>query len=168
MKDRQYIGFIGIIVSVVGWFVLSADHFPMVYRIFAPQYGHALSALEKMQEKNHILKREDMGFSEVAQIIEILMDRDFVPKIVRIRTLAAGQGSIKGREGMELVDYTRLEVYFADSETEIWEVGGLERAVKKRYLTLDVFLWGSVIVGVGMVLMILSVLMKEEDRQKTH
>jgi hypothetical protein len=76
----------------------------------------------------------------------------------------AGQGPVRSREGTKLVDYMRLELSFANSSVEVWEIGGLERAVRKRYLTLDVFLWGSVILGVGMVLCLLSVIMKEEQK----
>ena len=162
MKDRHYIGVVGIMVSVAGWLVLSADHFPMVCKTLAPQYTNARSALERMQTKNHVLKKGDVGFAEVAEIIEILIAKDFLPHVVRIRTLAAGQGPIKSREGMKLVGYMQLEVSFADSAVEVWEIGGLERAIQKRYRTLDVFLWGSVIFGVGMVLCFLSVLMKEQ------
>ena len=162
MKDRHYVGVVGVLVSVVGWLVLSADHFPLVCRTLAPQYMNARSALERMQAKNHVLKEGDEGFKEVSDIIEILMEREVVPPIVRIRTLAAGQGPVKSREGMKLVDYMRLEVSFANSAVEVWEIGGLERAIERRYLTLDVFLWGSVIFGVGMVLCLLSVIMKDE------
>jgi hypothetical protein len=162
MKDRHYVGVVGVLVSVVGWFVLSADHFPMVCKTLAPQYMNARNALERMQVKNHVLKKGDVGFIEISEIIEILMERDVVPPMVRIRTLAAGQGPVKSREGMKLVDYMRLEVSFANSAVEVWEIGGLKRAIQKRYLTLDVFLWGSVIFGVGMVLCLISVTMKEE------
>jgi hypothetical protein len=162
MKDRHYVGLIGIMVSLVGWLVLSADHFPVVCRTLAPQYMNARSALESMQAKDHVLEKGDVGFSEIAKIIEFLMESGGLPPLVRFRTLAAGQGPVKSREGMKLVDYMRLEVTFADSTVEVWEVGGLHRAIQKRYLTLDLFLWGSVIFGVGMVLCLLSILMKEE------
>jgi hypothetical protein len=164
MKDRHYVGIVGVLVSVVGWLVLSADHFPMVCRTLAPQYMNARSALERMQAKDHVLKKGDPGFVELADIIEILMERSVLSPLVRIRTLAAGQGPVKSREGTKLVDYMRLELSFANSAVEVWEIGGLERAVQKRYLTLDVFLWGSVIFGVGMVLCLLSVIMKVEQK----
>ena len=162
MKDRHYVAVMGIVVSVAGWLVLSADHFPVVCRTLTPQYMSARSALEKMQEKDHVLKKGDAGFKEIDEIIEILMEKDFLPPVVHIRTLAAGQGPVKNREGTKLVDYMRLEVSFANSAPQVWEIGGLESAIRKRYLTLNVFLWGSVIFGVGMVLCLLSALMKEE------
>ena len=162
MKDRHYIGVVGVLVSVVGWLVVSADHFPMVCRTLAPQYMNARSALERMQARDHVLKQDDVGFKEVAEIIEILMEKGALSPMVRIRTLAAGQGPVKSREGMKLVDYMRLELSFANSAVEVWEIGGLERAIRKRYLTLDLFLWGSVIFSVGMVLCLLSVIMKDD------
>ena len=162
MKDRHYVGVVGVLVSVVGWLVVSADHFPMVCRTLAPQYMNARSALERMQARDHVLKQDDVGFKEVAEIIEILMEKGTLSPMVRIRTLAAGQGPVKSREGMKLVDYMRLELSFANSAVEVWEIGGLERAIRKRYLTLDLFLWGSVIFSVGMVLCLLSVIMKED------
>jgi len=162
MKDRHYVGVVGVLVSVVGWLVVSADHFPMVCRTLAPQYMNARSALERMQARDHVLKQDDVGFKEVAEIIEILMEKGALSPMVRIRTLAAGQGPVKSREGMKLVDYMRLELSFANSAVEVWEIGGLETAIRKRYLTLDVFLWGSVIFGVGMVLCLLSVIMKDD------
>jgi hypothetical protein len=162
MKDRHYVGVVGVLVSVAGWLVLSADHFPMVCRALAPEYTHARSALGRMQTPDHVLRKGDAGFREIAEIIGILMERDLVLPMVRIRSLAAGQGPVKGREGMKLVDYMRLEVFFENGAVEVWEIGGLETAIRQRYRTLDVFLWGSVIFGVGMVLCLLSVVMKEE------
>jgi hypothetical protein len=162
MKDRHYVGIVGVLVSVAGWLVLSADHFPVVCRALAPQYMNARSALERMQSRDHVLNKGDAGFAEIAEVIGILMERDLILPMVRIRTLAAGQGSVKGREGVKLVDYMRLEVFFENGAVEVWETGGLETAIRQRYRTLNVFLWGSVIFGVGMVLCLLSVVMKEE------
>ena len=152
IKDRHYVGVIGIAITITGWIILSADHFPFVYRMLTPQYVNSVTALEKMQQNNHLLKKGDIGFSEISQIIRTVMVKSPVQEMVQIKTLASGQASTDGPEGMKLVDYLRLEVSFSDSLAQVWEVGGLKTAIKKKYLNLDMFLWGSVIFGVGIVL----------------
>ncbi|MGD2126775.1 MAG: hypothetical protein PVG99_11895 [Desulfobacteraceae bacterium] len=161
MKDRHYVGVIGIVVTIIGWVILSGDHFPFVYRMLAPQYMDSLTAIERMQQQNHLLKKGDIGFSEISGMIKTLMAKDPAQEMVQIKTLAFGRGSIDGPEGTKLVDRMRLEVLFSDSLAEVWEVGGLKTAIKKKYLNLDIFLWGSVIFGVGIVLSLISVLIKE-------
>jgi hypothetical protein len=54
-----------------------------------------------------------------------------------------------------------LEVSFLSFPKEIWQLGGLEESIKKRYLPFNLFLWGSILFGTGLTLNLIAVFMKE-------
>ncbi|MFH1123010.1 MAG: hypothetical protein V1758_05060 [Pseudomonadota bacterium] len=161
MKDKHYLGVIGILITVAGWMASNATHFPTAYRMVAPQYVNSMAALEKMQAKDFILKKGDRGFTEISELLKRLVSKDPDLVITEIRTMASGYGAIDLPEGMKLVDFLHLEVQSTRSPPQTWEVGGLEKAVKQRYLTINVFLWGSVIFGLGILLSFISIFMKD-------
>jgi len=162
MNDRYYLGIIGIIITIAGWVASNLAHFPVAYRMVAPHYANAMVALEKMQGRDFILKKGDRGFTEISEILKRLASKDPDLAISGIRTMASGYGAVKFPEGVKLVEYLRLEVQAAHSPPQTWEVGGLEEVVRKTYLTLNVFLWGGVIFGVGILLSLISLFMKVE------
>ena len=133
MKDRHYLGIIGIIITVAGWMASNAAHFPAAYGMVAPQYVNSMAALEKMQVRDFILKKGERGFTEISEILKRLVSKDPDLVITEIRTMAAGYGSVDLPEGMRLVDFLRLEVQTDRSPPQTWEVGGLEKAIKKSY-----------------------------------
>lgn len=162
LKDKHYLGILGIIITIAGWVILSANHFPFVYRLVSPHYMYSVSALEQMKQKGKVLKKGDKGFQEISEIIEILMGRDFTPQITQIKPLRGGQTAIDPWAPNKFGERLRFEITFSNSRKQVWDVEGLSRAIKKRYLTLDVFLWGSVVFGVGVLLSLISLLIKEE------
>ncbi len=162
MKDKHYLGILGIIISIIGWVVLGANHFPFVYMVVAPQYVNSLNALELMEQKGQVLKKGDRGFQEISEVIEILMARDLTPEITQIRPLRGGGDFLTLPAPSKFANRLRLEITFSNSTKQVWDIEGIRRAIKRRYLTLDVFLWGSVVFAVGLLLSLISLLIKEE------
>jgi len=52
-------------------------------------------------------------------------------------------------------------VSFLNFPKEIWHLGGLDQAIKRRYLSFNLFLWGSIVFGTGLTLSLIAVFMKE-------
>ena len=161
MKDRHYLGIIGIVITLAGWMASNATHFPAAYRMVAPQYVNSMDALEKMQTEGFVLKKGDRGFREISVVLKRLVSKDPDLEITQIRTMGSGYGAVDLPEGMKWVDFLRLEVKSTRSPPKTWEVGGLEKAIQKTYLTLNVFLWGTIIFGLGILLSLISIFMKE-------
>ena len=88
---RRIVLIIGIIITIIGWIISNADHFPSVYRIFAPEYLNSISAFNRMHEKNFILKKGDVGFSEIAEILKEQMTGTGIPIMTQAKTLGWGK-----------------------------------------------------------------------------
>jgi hypothetical protein len=161
LRDKLYIGIIGIGLSVVGWVALNAQHFPFVYRIVAPRYYDALKAVEGLTRKDASLDRGDSGFPELAGILKSLMGKDRTVEIVGIKSLGAVQGPMNRAEGAKWVGYLGLEIHYRSLSPEVWQIGALESAIKQKYLPLNLFLWGSLILGIGLLLNLMALLMKD-------
>jgi len=161
VKERHHLGILGIGITILAWITLSADHFPLVYRLVAPDYFNAMAGYEKIQTGNAILGKKDAGFSEISELLRSLTGKDRKQGITQIRAIGGTQGPVVKQESVRWVGYVYLEISFADSRAEIWAVGDLQGAIKNRFLTLDIFLWGSLIFGIGIVLFTLGLCVKE-------
>lgn len=161
MKDRLYIGLIAIGLTVIGWLVLNGQHFPLVHRIIAPKYYQADLALERLARGNTVLSKGDPGFSELARAMKTLMSKNLGVEITRIKSLGSVQAPLNRANGLKQVGYLSVEIHYRHLPPEVWQMGGLELVIKKRYFPLNTFLWGSLIFGVGLLLSLVALLMKE-------
>jgi hypothetical protein len=161
VRDRLYIGLIAIGLSVFGWLVLNGQHFPSVHRIIAPRYYEADLALERLVRGNTALSEGDPGFSELAGVMKTLMSKNLGVEITRIKSLGSAQEPMNRADGLKQVGYLSLEIHFRHLPPEVWQMGGLDLAIKQRYFPLNTFLWGSLIFGIGLLLSLVALLIKE-------
>jgi hypothetical protein len=161
VKDRHYLGIIGIVITILAWITLNADHFPIVYRLVAPAYFNAMTACEKIQRENSILGKKDVGFWEISELLRTLMRKGRNPGITQIRAVGGFQIPGAKPEAIRRVGYLYLEISFLNSPPEIWAVGDLQGAIRDRFLDLNIFLWGSLVFGIGLILFTLSLCIKE-------
>jgi uncharacterized membrane protein YedE/YeeE len=161
VKEKHYLGIIGIAMTILAWITLNADHFPVVYRLVAPAYFNAMTACKKIQRGNYILEKKDVGFSEISELLRILTRKKGNPEITQIRVVGGVQSPVVKQEAIQWVGYVYLEISFLNSPAEVWAVGDLQQAVKNRFLDLDIFLWGSLVFGIGIVLFAISLCIKE-------
>jgi hypothetical protein len=161
MKDKHWLGIIGVIMCSLAWMAVSADHFPFVYKIITPEYYDARAAYDLLREKNVILKKGDQGFTEISSTLKKLMGRGPSLEITQIRTIGSEFEALAQAAGSRWVSHLSLEISFVNFSKEIWQLGGLEEAIKKRYLSLNLFLWGSIVFGTGLTLSLIAVFMRE-------
>jgi hypothetical protein len=161
MKDKQWLGIIGVIMCSLAWMAVSADHFPLVYKIITPEFYDARIAYDTLQQRNAILRKGDQGFSEISGTLRMLMGKDPSLEITQIRTVEAGFEGSAQISGRRWISYLSLEISFLNFPKEIWQIGGLEEAIKKRYLSLNLFLWGSIVFGTGLILSLTAVFIRE-------
>jgi hypothetical protein len=161
MKDKHWLGVIGVIVCALAWTAVSADHYPLVYKIITPEFYDARIACDVLRQKNATLKKGDQGFPEISDTLKMLLGRDPGLEITQIRTIELGFDGSVAPAGVRWVSHLSLEVSFLNFQKEIWQLGGLEEAIKKRYLSFNLFLWGSIVFGTGLTLSLIAVFMKE-------
>lgn len=161
MKDKHWLGVIGVIICILAWMAVSADHFPLVYKIITPEFHDARIACDTLRQKNATLRKGDRGFPEISATLKALKGRDPALEISQIRTIESGFGGSAEPAGSRWVSHLSLEVSFLNFPKEIWQLGGLEESIEKRYLSLNLFLWGSIVFGTGLTLSLIAVFMKE-------
>jgi hypothetical protein len=161
MKDKHWLGIIGVVMCCLAWMAVSADHFPFVYKIIIPEFYDARVACGMLRQKNAILKKGDQGFTEISSTLKTLMGRDPSLEITQIRTIGPEFEGPAQAAGSRWVSHLSLEISFLNFPKEIWQFGGLEEAVQKRYLSLNLFLWGSIVFGTGLILSLIAVFMRE-------
>ncbi len=155
------LGMIGVVISALAWMAVSADHFPFVYRIITPEFHDARKACDILLQRNAVVKKGDQGFFQISATLKILMGRDPALEITQIRTLESGFERAVQPDGSRWVSHLSLEISFLNFPKEIWQVGGLEEVIKKRYLSLNLFLWGSIVFGTGLILSLIAVSIRE-------
>ena len=161
MRDRMVIGIIGIGLSVLGWVALNGEHFPAVYLVVSPQYYDGMKAAEGLKKKGAFLKKGDSGFPELAEILRELTAKDQSKEIVSIKSLGEVPGPTNLAEGVKWIGLLNLEIHFRSLPQEFWQIGALESAIRQKYPPLNLFLWGSLILGIGLLLNLTSLLMKD-------
>jgi hypothetical protein len=161
MKDKHWLGMIGVVMCFLAWMAISADHFPFVYKFIAPEFYDARSAYDKLQQKDTILRKGDRGFPEVSSTLKTLMGRDLSLEITQVKTVGSGFDGPARLGGSRWVGHLSLEISFLNFPKEIWQFGGLEEAFRRRYLALNLFLWGSIVFGTGLMLSLIAVFMRE-------
>jgi hypothetical protein len=161
MKDRHWLGIIGVVMCSLAWMAVSADHFPFVYKIITPEFYDARASYDKMRQKGTILKKGDQGFPEISSTLKTLMGRDLSLEITQIKTIGSEFEGPAQLAGSRWVCHLSLEISFLNSPKEIWQFGGLDEAIRKRYLSLNLFLWGSIVFGTGLMLSLMAVFMRE-------
>ena len=161
MRDRMVIGIIGIGLSVLGWIALNGEHFPFVHRIVSPQYYDGLKAVERLKKENASLGRGDSGFPELAEILKNLVAKDRRVEIVSIKSLGEVTSPENLGERVKWVGPLSLEIHFQSLPQEVWQIGALASAIKQKYPPLNLFLWGSLILGIGLLFNLMTLLMKD-------
>lgn len=155
---KVIVGIIGIFITILGWVISNASHFPFVIRVIAPKYSNAISALNKMHKKNYILRKGDVGFSEISEIIKENVKGPTAPVITQIKTLT-GRGTAQSitPTGTRWRQFFKLEISLSDAQPFTTTVYEFRSKIKKKYLTSDLFEWGAVAFSIGIVVSLFAV-----------
>lgn len=163
MKKIISIG--GICISIIGWLFLNADHFPRLYQIFLPKYSNSISALDKMRQKDFILKQSETGFSEITEILKEFIRGDKVPIITQIKTLNWWQGpALMSRpQGPKWSNYCiEIEISFANGKPVTATFYDLKLQAEERFLFRYKFFWGTLFFWCGIVFNIIGLFIKQK------
>jgi hypothetical protein len=161
MRDRHWLGIIGVVICCLAWLAVNADNFPLVYKIITPEFYDAKRACDMLRQKDAVLRKGDQGFHQIAETLKALFAKGPEMEITQIRTMESGVEGAPRTAPSPWVSHLNLEVSFLNSHREIWRLGGIEELIKKRYLSFNLFLWGSVVFGTGLTLSLIAVFMKE-------
>jgi hypothetical protein len=161
MKDKHWLGMIGVVMCSLAWVAVNADHFPFVYKIITPEFYNARVAYDKLRQRDAILGKGDQGFPEISSTLKTLMGRDLSREITQVKSIGSGFGGPAQLAGSRSVCHLSLEITFLKFPKEIWQFGGLDEAIRERYLSLNFFLWGSIVFATGLMLSLIAVFMRE-------
>ena len=149
---KYCVGITGLVITIVGWVLSNSDRFPFVYRALAREYLDAASAFSKMHNKGFTLREGDIGFSEIAEVIQGHLSGSGIPVITQIRTLDWGARLVTSSEGMKRHNYLELEVSFSNAKPTTGKFDDLKPAIRERYLTRTLFLWSGFVFWLGIAI----------------
>ncbi len=134
LRIKNYIGIAGVCMAVVGWLLSNADHFSLVYRIVAPKYSVAVSALNRMNDKDFVLKGGDDGFREISEILKEYFEATISREITQIRTVSRGVDTLETAGGTQWDEYIELEMSISDEPPITGKFYDLDSKIEQRYL----------------------------------
>lgn len=152
LQFRQYIGLFGLVLILSGWALANAYRWPIVYRVVAPQYAGAMSALDKMNEKGFVLMPGDRGFEEIGSLVKGYFEETVNREIGQIRTLSKGVEILETGAGNNWQPFLELEVVFPAESSFQGKFYDLESKVEAVYLKSRLLTWRDAIFGVGVIL----------------
>lgn len=152
LQFRQYIGLFGLVLILSGWVLANAYRWPIVYRVVAPQYAGAMSALEKMDQKGFVLMPGDRGFEEIGDVVKGYFEETVKREIAQIRTLSRGGEVSETETGSRWQPFLELEVEFPAESSFQGKFFDLESKVEAVYLESRLLTWRDAIFGVGVIL----------------
>ncbi len=162
-----YFNFLGIILVSIAYMISNADNFSFVYSILTPRYTKAISAFDKMHNKeiNYILKKGDKGFSEISEIVNEKIMGNVDSIITQIRALTwGGTVGVATPEGIKDLASIELELLFSNARFMTLELYDMKSIIKEKYLVSNLFLWSIFIFGTGIVINIICIFLEEVKR----
>ena len=152
------VGIIGIFITILGWTISNANHFPFVTRIVAPKYSNSISALNKMHKKDFILRQGDVGFREISDIIKEHIKGSEVPVITQIKTLTGRGTALSATSvGTKWRQFFKLEISLSNAEPLSVTVYEFRSKIKEKYLTSNLFKGGTIFFWIGIVFSLIAV-----------
>ena len=66
---KIFLGLMGIVLAIVGWLFGNLSYIPSLRSLLLPKCERSLLTLEKMNKEGFVLKKEDLGFIEIADLL---------------------------------------------------------------------------------------------------
>lgn len=134
-NTKRWLSVIGLVMSIVGFYVKNAGSFPMIQGFIAPTYVDGKSAVERIRREGSI-SNEVPEFVALARVVEdwVAARNPLVPrdKIVLQRLEAGGGGIAFGRASS--TQTVNLKAYFqGQAEPVSWDLLRLEAELESRW-----------------------------------
>lgn len=166
-KTIAIFGFIGIALTISGWFLANSERFPFVYSVLGQKYLRAEAALKKLTKENNV-QEGDKGFSELANLIMnkfIKMseqEREKAKRLgIKINKIEVLENFMTFKEkAAEIKTGTtlKLRVSYNNGQAIEGNAFDISSLIKERYLSNQLFKWGSFIFWVGIVISIIIII----------
>jgi hypothetical protein len=66
---KIFLGLIGIVLAIIGWLFGNLSYIPSLRNFLLPKCEISLLTLEKMNKEGFVLKKDDLGFTEIASLL---------------------------------------------------------------------------------------------------
>jgi hypothetical protein len=146
MQIRKLRTVYGILVLILGWLIANTKYIPFMHKLLCPQYHAAATAQRKLYDKIP-LRRGDVGFSEIAQILETKYDIKDINYIIPVQLkLKVYPNGVKNVEVVLDITYFGTEKFSAQLD--------LKSAIRSVYLTKDYFVYSFIIFTIGVLILL--------------
>ncbi len=156
LRIKHYVGIAGVCLAIAGWVLSNADRFPLVYRIVAPKYLASASALEKMKDKDFVLKGRGEGFAEISEIIKDYFEVTISREVTQMKTLSSGTDMLDTAGGKQWEEYVEIETSFLNEPPVTGKFFGLKAKIEQKYLTSKLMDSKDGIFWVGVLVIVIA------------
>lgn len=92
MKPKTIFGLLGIILSILGWFLSNTDQISWFQNLISPKLTAFQENVYSIRTAGNILKKDNTSFEAVSQILLNQIDQKIKPQIITITTKNWGSG----------------------------------------------------------------------------
>ncbi len=159
---------IGILITIIGWFLSNANRFQIVLNVLAPKYVRANFALTKLKEKGASIKQGDKGFEElVTYFVEQKNPGYPVPDIIKIESEGTYKfsGTKPDRQWHTGIKLTFYATNFAPLTIKKHD---LDKKIGQRYLGSKLNIYGDFIFWIGIIFLVLPLLIDFKNTWNKH
>ena len=177
-KGKLLLVLFGVLITIFSHFVGNADKYPLIGHLIARKYYDASTAADKLKYKGFVLKKDESGFNEIRNVLledihnvdidtgEKIFRNDaryVEPNIVEIKTIYSGYYDVPNNHEIfiSFVYTYRFELTFSNfPEQPTFQINfeNLDDIIKKRYLSDPIFLYGTIILWLGISVSLFSAL----------
>ncbi len=162
MNIKIILSIVGIIFTVIGWFISHGEDINWVKRLIAPQYTVVIEAYENMIINKSYIKEGDPGFQQIAKILSEKLSGPGDLTISNIHILDHGFSIKSYNTSMKSVPTITIEITVRDGrKTQTSGLEDLRPEIEKRYLKKSIFKAGAWVFWVGILIGIFSIFVEK-------
>ena len=165
MNIKTILGIVGLILTVIGWFISNGEDINWVKRLLAPQYTVAIEAYESMIKNKSSIEEGDPGFQQIATILseKLLGSGDLTISKIHILGHAL---SVKSYDTvMNSVPTITIEITIKDGrKTQTSGIDDLRPELEKRYFKKPIFQAGAWIFWFGILVVVVSLFVEQKTK----
>ncbi|MCE9788436.1 hypothetical protein [Shewanella chilikensis] len=156
---------VGIILSVFGWFVDKSENMPKVDRLLASSYYSSLKAFQTSVMHNVYIEKGDVGFKKLLPLIRQSLNKPNKVEVARFMYSTKDTASVVIDGVTQMVSRFDLLIELTDGRQGKVIVGDPTTYLKKEYRDKAIFKFSALFFWTGILLTSFSVYFRLNEQE---